>query len=139
MSEIETKRTTELDAQKQQNKRADALEENEKKKDGEPALETSMLMPWDADVEGFLERAEMYVRDLRLSMGHTEFRSLVVTYRELSAMGRRAAGTRLQQKGLHALFRAVHAGDYEMYQHTWQEDARSFQRAARADTIDDGG
>lgn len=139
MSELEKKRDSQADADREHRKRDDANDAKDKKKEPEPEIETSMLMPWDADVDGFFRRVDLYIRDLGFSMGHTEFRSLVVQYRELSAMGRRSVGTRLQQRGLDALFRAIHAGDYDMYQHTWQEDAPAFQRKERAGKLDPEG
>jgi hypothetical protein len=140
VSELEKKRDTAADQQREQNKRADAVDgKNKDKQDDDAEAEAEPAMPWDGSVDGIMERIAHCVRDLRVSMSHSEFRSLVVSYRELSPMGRRAVGNRLQQKKCDALFRALHKGDYSEYQHTWQSDAEAFRRAEEADTVKGGG
>ena len=93
---------------------------------------TAVVMPWDADLEHLMQRLDLFVRDLRASMGMTEFRSLVHSYRELSPMGRRAVANKLQQRRLAALLRALHAGDYALYQDTWKSDATAREKSEQS-------
>ena len=72
------------------------------------------LMPWDADVEEFLQHLERALRDFRVSMGSSEFHALVVSYRQLSPAEKRAVSNKLQKRRLSSLLRALHAGDYRM-------------------------
>ena len=56
-------------------------------------------------------------------MSSSEFRTLVLAYRELSPSEKRAVSNRLQQRKLGALLRALHAGDYRMYTDSWEAEA----------------
>ena len=106
-----------------------SAEKSDEKNDERAA---AVVMPWDARLEHLMQRLDLFVRDLRGSMGMTEFRSLVHAYRELSPMGRRAVANKLQQRRLSALLRALHAGDYAMYQDTWKADADAREAAEQS-------
>ena len=144
MSELEKKpREADIEAQKAHQRdaaeargdeRSDALhdEQHGDKSDEAQAANAAVVMPWDARLEHLLQRLDLFVRELRAPMGMTEFRSLVHAYRELSPMGRRAVANKLQQRRLAALLRALHAGDYTMYQDTWKADADARSKAEQS-------
>jgi hypothetical protein len=147
VSELEKKRDSAVDAQREKQQR-EAGEDTKQKGDDKDVDATASLMPWDADVEHIMERMSLFVRDLRMSMSHTEFRSLLTSYRELSPMGRRAVANRMQRNHLDHLLRALHTGDYQLYQATWKSDAEALEasevRVATddnpgSDRIDNGG
>ncbi|MEO6951882.1 MAG: hypothetical protein ABI321_08720 [Polyangia bacterium] len=138
MSELERK-PREADVEAQKTHQRDAAEAPEKhatrsdpKDEAKDAASAAVVMPWDADLEHLMDRLDLFVRDLRASMGMTEFRSLVHSYRELSPMGRRAVANKLQQRRLAALLRALHAGDYALYQDTWKSDVTAREKAERS-------
>ncbi len=83
-------------------------------------MSPTQLLRWDADVTAFLARLERALRDFRTSMGSSEFKALVFDYRELSPTEKRAVANHLQARGLGALLRALHAGDYRMYTESWE-------------------
>ena len=140
MSELERKpREADVEAQKAHQRDAADLQaaekpgqESDKKDDAKDAVNAAVVMPWDADLEHLMQRLDLFVRDLRTSMGMTEFRSLVHSYRELSPMGRRAVANKLQQRRLAALLRALHAGDYALYQDTWKSDVTAREKAEQS-------
>lgn len=142
VSELERKpREADVEARKAHEREAAETQQAEQ----QPAKSTSteqdetkeqanatVVMPWDADLEHLMQRLDLFVRDLRASMGMTEFRSLVHSYRELSPMGRRAVANKLQQRRLAALLRALHAGDYALYQDTWRSDATAREKSEQS-------
>jgi hypothetical protein len=83
------------------------------------------LLPWDADVDRFLDQLETYLRDFRTSMGHNEFRDLTLRYRELTPTEKRAISNRLQRRRLGSLLCALHAGSYSDYLDGWEMEAKA--------------
>jgi len=81
------------------------------------------LLPWDADVEQFMERLERALNAFHSSMTSTEFRALVIDYKQLSVAERRAVANRLQKRRMPNLLRALHAGDYRAYTDGWKDEA----------------
>lgn len=116
MGDLDQKQKAKKDADNQKRRREDA-EDDHGQGDG------TNLLPWDADVERFLEKLERALNSFRAAMSSSEFRTLTLEYRERSFAEKRAISNRMQQKGLGALLRALHAGDFRMYLDGWQQEA----------------
>jgi len=93
--------------------------------DHEDAGDTTHALQWDADVERFSDLLDRALNGQRASMGSSEFRGLVLSYRNLSMMEKRAAANRMQKRRLAGLLRAIHANDYRMYTDSWELEARA--------------
>jgi hypothetical protein len=116
--DAERKREHELQAGQAQAKRG-------KKPEEEDQPEPSIALGWDAEIDTFFERLNDFSANYRMSLSSTDFRTLTLYYREHSTMEKRVIANRLQRKGLHALLRALHAGDYRLYQDTWQTESEA--------------
>jgi hypothetical protein len=123
MSEIDVKDKAKKD-------KADADKKRRRDDDNDTgAGDGTSLMSWDADVEEFMELLERKLGGLRTAMTSIEFKSVVSSYRELSALEKRAVANRLQKKGLANLLRAIHGGDFRLYLDHWQAEAEAVQEA----------
>ena len=90
------------------------------------------LLPWDADVDQFMDRLERALNAFHSSMSSTEFRALVIDYKQLSVAERRAVGNRLQKRRMPNLLRALHSGDYRAYTDGWKDEAAVVKAADSA-------
>jgi hypothetical protein len=125
---------SELDRKDQQKKKQ--AEQDKKRRDNAnddiESGDATNLIAWDADVEHFFEVLERNLHDLRTSMSHSEFRTVSTLYRDLSPNEKRSVANRLQRRGLGALVRALHSGDFRLYLDSWAEEARLAREAEDA-------
>ena len=117
--QAELKRQNELSTEEPAHAKAKSQNQDEQ------PLESPVAIPWSIPVERFFNRLDRVLHDLRISMTSSEFRDTVHYYRERSAMEKRAIANKLQRRGLHALLRAIHGGDYRTYTDTWQAEAEA--------------
>lgn len=126
MGELENKHDDKKRAEKEERKKRAELDDDEKNEDEQEGIN---LIPWEADVNRFLELLELALRDFRMSMTGGEFRDLSARYHELTPTEKRSVGNRLQQRRLGNLHRALHAGDYRAYVEGWETEARAAAEA----------
>lgn len=130
MSELEKKDEQRAAAEEAERKRKTELHAGKQgKQQDEPDVEEDLAtgLKWDADVETFFQRMKAFSNDLGMSISSTDFRTLVFQYRDYSVMQKRVIANRLQRKGMHSFLRALHRGDYRLYQDTWQAEAEAIR------------
>ncbi len=91
--------------------------------DQDGAGDGTHLLPWDADVEDFMEQLERLLNHFRTAMTSVEFKLLVSAFRELSMSERRAVSNRLKKRGLDSLLMALSRGDFRTYIDGWEAEA----------------
>jgi hypothetical protein len=123
VGELDRKGDDKKRAEKEDRKRRAEVDEQEE--GGKGKEDELNLLPWDADVDRFLDHLEKSLRDFRASMSGNEFRDLSLRYRELTPTEKRAVSNRLQRRRLGNLLRALHAGSYSMYTDGWEMEAKA--------------